>query len=200
MEVLVDPGTYCYHGEPRWRTYFRSTLAHNTLELGDRDQSQMAGPFLWTTQARTTLLQLTGTEMDANQVWSAEHDGYQRLDPPAVHRRTVQLDGGRRRFEIVDRVATTGRHRCRLAFHLGPSLDATLQGTEVSLRWSAGGLPVTATLRLPDRLEWTAHRGEMDPILGWYSPSFGSKQPSLTLLGTGWYGAGDAELTTVLEL
>ena len=34
MDVLADPGTYCYHGEPRWRSYFRSTLAHNTIEVG----------------------------------------------------------------------------------------------------------------------------------------------------------------------
>ena len=34
VDVLADPGTYCYHGEPRWRSYFRSTLAHNTIEVG----------------------------------------------------------------------------------------------------------------------------------------------------------------------
>ena len=31
VDVLADPGTYCYHGEPAWRSYFRSTIAHNTL-------------------------------------------------------------------------------------------------------------------------------------------------------------------------
>ena len=34
VDMLADPGTYCYHGEPEWRAYFRSTIAHNTLELG----------------------------------------------------------------------------------------------------------------------------------------------------------------------
>ena len=34
VDVLADPGTYCYHGEPSWRSYFRSTLAHNTMEVG----------------------------------------------------------------------------------------------------------------------------------------------------------------------
>ncbi|HET7277307.1 MAG TPA: alginate lyase family protein, partial [Dermatophilaceae bacterium] len=30
VDILADPGTYCYHGEPDWRSYFRSTRAHNT--------------------------------------------------------------------------------------------------------------------------------------------------------------------------
>ncbi|MST34736.1 hypothetical protein GHK86_18660, partial [Acidimicrobiaceae bacterium USS-CC1] len=44
VDVLADPGTYCYHGEPAWRAYFRSTLAHNTLELGGTDQATSGGP------------------------------------------------------------------------------------------------------------------------------------------------------------
>jgi hypothetical protein len=29
-ELLVDPGTFAYHTEPMWRSYFRGTSAHNT--------------------------------------------------------------------------------------------------------------------------------------------------------------------------
>ena len=28
-QVLVDPGTYCYHEDAAWRDYFRSTRAHS---------------------------------------------------------------------------------------------------------------------------------------------------------------------------
>ena len=40
VDILADPGTYCYHGDLAWRSYFRSTIAHNTAELGGRDQSR----------------------------------------------------------------------------------------------------------------------------------------------------------------
>ena len=47
VDILADPGTYCYHGDPAWRSYFRSTIAHNTLEIDGRNQSVEGGPFLW---------------------------------------------------------------------------------------------------------------------------------------------------------
>ena len=52
VDVLADPGTYCYHGEPAWRSYFRSTIAHNTVELDGRSQSSDGGPFLWLRHAQ----------------------------------------------------------------------------------------------------------------------------------------------------
>ena len=55
VDILADPGTYCYGAEPAWRAYFRSTVAHNTLEVGGVDQSVAAGPHLWTRQARAEL-------------------------------------------------------------------------------------------------------------------------------------------------
>ena len=83
-EVLADPGTYCYHGQPRWRSYFRSTLGHNTVELGSQDQSTSGGPTLWSRHAVSRLLALEVDEDGEMARWSAEHDGYLVLDPPAA--------------------------------------------------------------------------------------------------------------------
>ena len=80
VDILADPGTYCYHGEPEWREWFRSTGAHNTIEIGGVSQSESGGPFLWNTQAPTTTLACEVGEQ-AVQTWSAEHDGYLRLNP-----------------------------------------------------------------------------------------------------------------------
>jgi hypothetical protein len=197
IPVLVDPGTYCYHGEPEWRTYFRSTRAHNTLELDGHDQSVAGGPFLWVEHASTQVIEAVVDTDGGNGSWTAEHDGYRRLASPAVHRRTVRLDRGHRRLEIVDRVESQGEHQWRLSFLLGPSVRATLDGCRAMLEWPGPDGEVSATLELPGRLLWTAHRGEVEPVIGWYSPRFGEKLPTTALVGTGT--CGSEEVVTGLQ-
>src|SRR6185437_5414927 len=89
VDILADPGTYCYHGDPPWRSYFRSTIAHNTVELAGRNSSTAGGPFLGVRHARATETEVTDGGGTAG--WTAEHDGYMSLDPPATHRRSVRL-------------------------------------------------------------------------------------------------------------
>jgi hypothetical protein len=197
VEVLADPGTYCYHGEPQWRSYFRSTLGHNTLELAGRDQSDPGGPFLWSRQARSELL--VWRPDDDGGLWSAQHDGYRVLDPPATHRRTVKLRSSQRELEIVDEVTGGGAYACRLAFHFGPQVRASLDGAQLALEWPApGGGTQRAVISLPPELGWHLARGQDLPVLGWYSARFGVKEPSSSAVGSG-ENTGSATLTTLLR-
>ncbi|MDN5750704.1 MAG: heparinase II/III family protein, partial [Pseudonocardia sp.] len=127
VDVIADPGTYCYHGEPRWRSYFRSTRAHSTLELDGRDQSTSGGPFLWTRQARTRVV-LAESDSTGISRWRAEHDGYGTRGRPVVHRRDVELEAPSRALRIRDEVRSNCEHRWRLSFHLGPLVVAELDG------------------------------------------------------------------------
>ncbi|MGH9081761.1 MAG: alginate lyase family protein [Acidimicrobiales bacterium] len=190
VEILVDPGTYCYQGYPEWRRYFRSTLAHNTLEVDGQDQSVAGGAFLWARPARTELLQAPSDDdgCSAVQRWTAEHDGYRRLAHPVSHRRSVVLDISKRSLRIDDRVIADDAqpHHLRLAFHLGPTIEVDLRGWRAHLRWRRpDGTPATATLLLPMELTWKAWRGVTEPTLGWYSSGFGRKEPITTLVGGG---------------
>jgi hypothetical protein len=200
VDVLADPGTYCYHGEPRWRRYFRSTLAHNTIEVGGQDQSGSGGPFLWTRHAQSSLVALDRDNRGNTSAWSAEHDGYRTLSPPVTHRRSVSLDSRSRRLEIVDVLDTEGTHPFRIAFHLGPDIDARMVEQNVELAWSRGASTRTARLRVPEGLSWSLTRGQSDPVLGWYSSRFGEKQPTWTAIGAGTCsGVGSETFTTVLQ-
>jgi Heparinase II/III-like protein/Heparinase II/III N-terminus len=195
VDVLADPGTYCYHGEAAWRSYFRSTIAHNTAELGGQSQSSEGGPFLWLRQAQAREIDVTDDGTVAG--WVAEHDGYSSLDPPARHRRSVRLDRLARTLEIVDEI-DGGSYDIRLAFHLGPDVEADLDGSCALLRWPsaigaapagagpAGAGPAgAARLELPSQVDWSLVRGETDPIMGWYSPGLGHRVPAFTLVGAG---------------
>jgi hypothetical protein len=198
VDVLADPGTFCYHGEPEWRCYFRSTLGHNTLELDGADQSKSGGPFLWTRHARSRVLLAHAQEGGVSH-WCAEHDGYSRPGRPVVHRRSVELDSATRELRVRDELKSPRRHACRLTFHLGPQLTAELDDRHAMLRWVHRGRTHTAALELPAELVWTVHRGSVEPPLGWYAPAFGRRTPAVTLLGSGSIEPGAGAMTTVLQ-
>jgi len=193
VDVLADPGTYCYHGEPEWRAYFRSTRAHNTLELGGVSQAVDGGPFLWLGTTPTRLVRVDGLEAGPKALWEAEHGGYRRLSSAAVHRRCVELDRETRTLTITDLVDSDVAQPGRLAFHCGPAITATLSQGVASLRWRfPDGTEGAAELRLPAALDWSAIRGRTDPVLGWYSPAFDERVETTTLLGSGSFERGRA--------
>ena len=103
-----------------------------------------------------------------------------------THRRTVEFHGKQRLIEITDEIDGTGRLPVRLAFHLGPTVEANLEGCILTLRWQdRDGGEATATMTLPSSLGWSLIRGATDPVLGWYSPAFGQKVPATDVIGVG---------------
>ena len=191
-DILADPGTYCYHGEPAWRSYFKSTIAHNTVEIGGQSQSAECGAFMWSRQARARELEVPDPAFN----WTAEHDGYQALRPPAMHRRSVRLDPGARAVDITD-VVDGGGHEVRMAYHLGPLVRVSLDGTNAELSWPGAAAPGAALLTLPAGLDWRAFRGSVDPLLGWYSEGLGHRTPAVTLVGTGQCRPDDPLVTRI---
>ena len=179
-----------------WRSYFRSTIAHNTVEVAGRSQSVEGGPFLW----------LAARERQRNRCRGHRRcrrveSGARRLPPAGPerpwHRRCVRLDRATRSIDIVDEVGG-GSFDVRLAFHLGPEVEAELDQEGAILRWPGALVPGSARLELCHQLRWTVHRGQTDPILGWYSPGLGRRVPAVTLIGRGRSGGG-MPLTTRLE-
>ena len=163
VELLVDPGTYCYHGEPEWRSYFRSTRAHNTIEVDGADQAVEAGPFMWGTHA-DAVVDRTEAGPDGVQMWAGHHTAYSRLDAALCHDRQVDLDGPRQRLTVTDTVTGSQPHRLRLFWHLGPDVTADLDDDVADLCWPGrDGEVHHGRLVLPVALDWSAHRGETDP-------------------------------------
>lgn len=197
-EILADPGTYGYQTEPQWRTYFRSTSGHNTLELAGVDQSVAGGPFNWVEHAQGSTVSLAGVDDGTAAEWIGEHDGYSRLEPPATHRRRVVLDRESRHLMIEDQIVCEGSHPCRLAFHLGPEIECRLAGATASLEWTSPEGLRRASITLPESLVWEQVRGRSDPPAGWYSSGLGVKVPAVSLFGSGELD-GSSLLVTKLD-
>ena len=176
--VLVDPGTYAYWGP--WREYFRSTRAHNTIELGGLNQSASGGPFLWSRHARANLLCAEGLEENADGARAAgEHDGYLRAKFRGSHRREVSLDRRSATIVISDHLKTHRKTPCRMFFHLHPDIGCSLSGAAAELDCAGAQI----RMALPANFAWRAIRGCDAPVLGWYSPSYDLKLPTTTLIG-----------------
>jgi hypothetical protein len=114
-----------------------------------------------------------------------------------VHERTVRLKP-ERRLVLEDRIRSGKGHEVRLHLHLGPAVAVALDGCRAELTWTGrDDEPCRAVLTLPEQLTWTAHRGETEPVLGWFSPRFGVREPATTLTGvTAW---SDRLLVTTLD-
>lgn len=173
--MLVDPGTYAYHTQRKWRDHFRGTGAHNTVRLDGADQSQIGGNFLWTRHARATCeLWQTGPEADR---WVGSHDGYARGSRPVRHRRHLALDKRARRLQVQDELQGAGEHLVELHWQLAPEAQARLlDDGSVELRCG----PAMLHLRTEGG-RYQLHRGEDDPLRGWVSRAFDEKEPATVL-------------------
>lgn len=177
-DVLVDPGTFDYFTYPAWRTYFRSTRAHNTIEIDGLDQSVQLGPFLWGRHARARCL--TWQPRPDGGIVEGEHVGYTRLPDPVVHRRRVELDGRQRRIVVRDELSLAAPHAVTVCFHLAPECRVV---REASHQWDfdLAGHVVRATLDAQLTAELAAGRDH--PIAGWVSRGYHHRQAAPTLVG-----------------
>jgi hypothetical protein len=177
-ELLADPGTCVYNGAPEWRSYFRSTRAHNTVAIDGRDQAEKGGTFCWKTRMSTR------SHRDASfppEYLEAEQDGYQRLPQAVNHRRRLLHIPGEY-WVVVDDFRGAGQHTFDFHYHFGADVDATLKRPRETdlVSWAEkAGLFLGIYASQPIAAELLT--GETTPIAGWISRGYGDRQPTRTL-------------------
>jgi hypothetical protein len=192
IELLIDPGTFAYHTQRRWRDYFRGTSAHNTVRVDAQDQSRSGGNFLWLSHARTRVLGFTSTpEVDS---LFAEHDGYQRLADPVLHRREVRVDHASWTVTVIDEFQCAGEHDVETFWHFAEHCDVHLDGGRVVARSG----PAELDLTLAAGMQYQLFHGSEDPPLGWVSRRFDERQPCATVRGAARI-RGDTRLVTTMK-
>jgi hypothetical protein len=192
-EFLVDPGTYAYHTQARWRSYFRGTSAHNTVRIDGLDQSEQGGNFMWLRKARAGCsLWLSSASKDSFEGW---HDGYMRLEDPVKHRRLIELDKRARRVTVEDVLEMQEAHDVELFFHF--SEQCRVEPREGA--WSVSSGDSSLRILLPADGQAELLVGSVSPIAGWISRAFDRRAPSPTLA---WRArvTGNAQLRTLIEI
>jgi hypothetical protein len=177
-DVLVDPGTYDYFSYPKWRQYFRSTRAHNTVVVDGRDQSEMLGLFLWGRKANACCIRWEPSNVGGRVV--GEHDGYANLKDPLIHRRTLDLDGQTRVLIVRDDIVAGGSHEIEIFFHLAEHCVLNQDGEN---RYVVDVGLGTIQIELDSRFQVELFHGSEDPICGWVSRGYHQKKASTTLVG-----------------
>ena len=183
-DVLIDPGTYDYFSYPKWREYFRSTRAHNTVVIDGRDQSEMLGLFLWGRKAKADCLSWQPTDVGGKVI--GKHDGYTHLKDPVIHKRMLDLDG--QELVIRDDIIARGKHKIEVFFHLAEHCVVVPAGKNrylVDVGWETiedvGRR--TIEIELDPCLKVEEFKGSEDPICGWVSRGYHQKEAGTTLVG-----------------
>ena len=171
QRVIVDSGVRDYEWSES-RRFCRSTRAHNTVEVGGRDQAEMWGAFRVARRGYPREVQWQPGE--DGFLLAAHHDGYRRLPGHPVHHRSFDFRSAGR-LRVTDCVRTSESVACRSFVHLHPDCHCVRQG-EVAVRVQYRGGEFTVHFSGPGKLEL---------LDGTYHPEFHVTTPN-TVLTYSW--------------
>jgi uncharacterized heparinase superfamily protein len=116
VPVAVNAGTYEYAG--LHRNAFRSTRAHNSLQIDRQEQHE-----IWSTfrvARRGYPRHVSVLDVDRIASFSGQHTGFRRLPGAPVHQRRMQLSAAG--LEVEDRVLSRRAHEVTSWLHLHPGV------------------------------------------------------------------------------
>ena len=166
--LFVDSGTYTYVGAER--NAFRTTAAHNTVEIDGTSASLPDTAFRWVTTAGA---HATEWVIDPEFCYfSGTHGGYAALPTPAQHERSV-FHAAPGLWTVLDKIQSAGSHNVVLRWHCAPGLSATPRD----------GSPGFSLLQIVDEsghpraalAVFGGERGAMRIDRDWVSPQFARK-------------------------
>jgi hypothetical protein len=163
---LIDSGTFTYNGDEKWREYFRSTRAHNTIVVDSHSQSFSDQSFAWEHVPKCT-----------NLIWHSDPvldwvSASYVLPSGISHKRGV-LFIKPFCWLIFDELTGTGTHTADLWYHFSQCL-----GEQAFTQKGCVQLPdmLIYFLQTPNSIRHVY--GLSDPIQGWISPGYGLRKPA----------------------
>ena len=167
QSVLVDSGTYTYHGP--WRDHFRLTAAHNTVKVDDSEQALADTYFNWRQIPEAHCVNWTGNRVKATMT-CVDHVGFTRdLSHPQPGT-----------WNLTDEFTGKDPHSLEWFFHFSPDLELELNVDGHKLTVIRNGGPFLI-MRLPENgLRFQVRDS-------WYSEQYGIKKSNYELYAQ-WHG------------
>ena len=178
--IAIDPGTYLYYAEPPWNNGLESTRLHNTVCVDGLDQLEQGPRFMWLRWHDAKLI-WRGTKGSLSCL-EGEHNGYERLDQPVRHRRSV-LCAGEAAWIVIDDLSGEGQHEFSLQWLIAQTEKAA-DGSFQRLGYPEGPVWFKSLVLDPPKdsqivADWLEHPVETE-VRGWYSRYYGVREPALS--------------------
>ena len=102
VNILRDAGSFKYNSTPEDVKYFMGTGSHNTVQLGDYDQMQKGGRFIWYNWSSAEFANIS--EDEECLIFEGEINSYKHLKSGIKHRRVVKQHKKKLLWEIEDSI------------------------------------------------------------------------------------------------
>ena len=170
QEILIDPGTYSYSLNDKWRYYFRSTLAHNCLTVDNENMLEVTRQRFGVPE----IFPVRTVEQVSQNDYSYLHLEYQKQTGTTEwqhNRRFLHVNPGM--LLIRDEVACPGRHTLGVHFQLAGSYKIGRSGGFDTVKSTSPG-PVLYFATSPDDI--ILGYGNEQELSGWFSPRYGQRK------------------------
>ena len=180
QNIALDPGTYSYNAPGPLGDALSGTAVHNTVSVDGLDQMDRYGKFLWFPWTEASTIPVKRSEKGILIYWQGEHNGYKRLNSPAVHRRGI-LRLPREHWLILDSIICEGSHEFRLHWLLA-DYPYEWKEAERSLTLKTSEGSYFLRLGAPEgNSRASLERGSEDSARGWRCPQYYHKEPALSI-------------------
>ena len=196
LNIAQDAGTYLYNGKPPWENALTHTAVHNTVMIDDMEQMTRVGRFLYVDRAEAEIVSQKRGKDDSLLGITASHDGYRQL---GIHHQRAVTAHQNGRWSIEDSLKNLHQKTLetfqdfRLHWLL-PDWDFELLHSDCGVKvlspfgWislvvhvSGDSIPFEPRVSIIRAGEIIQSTGTHSPVWGWVSPTYGVRQPALSV-------------------
>ncbi len=180
--LLTDPGYFTYSSvgeDGDMSRYLHSSAAHNVALVDGLGQRTRAEGQRSAPNEQPTDCQFADDGTVATAAGTYAIGFGPKGECKVRHSRRIVYYRAEDRFEIEDRFEGEGRHRIALHWQPAPTGEVQLGDTGFTIRNGSASASLATTADTP--LTVAATKGQRDPLLGWYSETYGKLEPNTTI-------------------